>query len=116
MKEYPFYCGGIFRKSDNLLTVSNPYNEEIIAQTFLASDSHLESAIHAAMELEKELKNLPTYKRYEILMQIAKQLESEKNRIAELLCLESAKPIKYATGEINRAIQTFIIEVLISHI
>ena len=109
MKEYPFYCGGIFRKSDNLLTVSNPYNEEIIAQTFLASDSHLESAIHAAMELEKELKNLPTYKRYEILMQIAKQLESEKNRIAELLCLESAKPIKYATGEINMAIQTFII-------
>mgnify|MGYP001578690063 CR=1 FL=1 len=34
---------------------------------------------------------------------------AEREEFALLLCLESAKPIRYALSEVDRAIQTFIV-------
>jgi len=42
-------------------------------------------------------------------MFIANELKKRKLEFAEVLSLESAKPIKYAVGEIDRSIQTFTV-------
>jgi len=109
MEHYKIYSGGAFIETANKLDVYNPFTQELIASTFLADAQHLEESINKANEVKQELKNMPSYLRYEILMQIAHDIKSEKQRLAVVLCSESAKPIKYALAEIERAAQTFII-------
>jgi glyceraldehyde-3-phosphate dehydrogenase (NADP+) len=107
MQEFKIYCAGTFISTADEIRVINPYTGNAFAKTFLASAAHLEDAIQSALKVEKEMKDLPSFKKYSILMQIASGLESEQKGLAETLSLESAKPIRYATGEIERAIQTF---------
>ena len=108
MKEYKIYAAGEFITSNSVLPVFNSYNNEQIAQTYLADISILEKAITKAQSVEKELQNMPAYMRYEILMQIAKKMESRKEELASVLALEAAKPMRYAIAEITRAISTFV--------
>ncbi|MGQ9847739.1 MAG: aldehyde dehydrogenase family protein [Bacteroidales bacterium] len=109
METYAIYVGGHFVNTNEVLTVRNSFTNEIVASTFLATKTELELAIKKAIAAKSVMKQLPTFKRYEILMQIANELRKQKNRLAELLALEASKPIKYALGEIERGIQTFIV-------
>jgi len=107
MQEYKIYCAGKFISTSEKVDVINPYSQKLIATAFKASENHLENAILAALQTEGQLKNLPGFKKYNILMQIAAGLEADLQNFAEILCLESAKPMRYARGEIQRAIQSF---------
>jgi len=109
MKIYKIYVAGEFLESSELLKVHNPYDNSLVAQTFVAQKEHLEKAIEKGVAVEEEMKNLPIYKRYEILQTIANQLLENKEELALLLASESGKPMRYALGEIDRAAQTFII-------
>lgn len=109
MYKFQVYIGGKFAETHSLLEIKNPYNNEIIGQTFLAGEKELELAIKTAQSVQKEYGLFPSYQKYGALMQIAKSIEAEKDEFSKLLCLESAKPMKYAKGEIDRAIQTFIV-------
>ncbi|MCL3779037.1 aldehyde dehydrogenase family protein [Prolixibacteraceae bacterium JC049] len=109
MQKYPIYVGGKMVETSIPLEVSNPFTEKVFAQTYLADDNDLELAIAKAQEVEQEMKHMPAWKRSEILLFIADELTKEKQRIAEILACEAAKPIKYALGEMDRAIQTFIV-------
>jgi glyceraldehyde-3-phosphate dehydrogenase (NADP+) len=108
MKEYKIYAGGEFTTTSEILPVYNPYNKELIGNTFLADSDILEKSILKAQEIEKELAELPTYAKYEFLMQIAESMKSRKEELASVLAQEAAKPLRYAVAEISRAIATFI--------
>lgn len=103
----PIYCGGNFVETPHKLEVRNPYNGEIAGITFLAGHSELENAINAALEAREPMRRLPSYRRYEVLMQIASGIETMKQVFAETICRESAKPIRFALAEADRSIQTF---------
>jgi len=109
MIDLQIYCGSEFLKTKSIHRVINPYDNTIVGQTYLGGAKELEKAIVKAQSLAIEMKNLPSFTRYEVLMQIASALKSERQEAARILCLESAKPIKYALGEVDRAIQTFIV-------
>lgn len=108
MKTYKIYAGGEFIVTDNVLPVNNSYNNEQIAQTYLADSETLEKAIIRAQSVEQELREMPSYTKYEILMQIAETMKSCKEELAAVLAQEAAKPMKYALAEIQRACFTFI--------
>ena len=109
MKTYKIYVAGEFLESSEPLEVRNPYDNSLVAQTFVAQKEHLEKAIEKGVAVEEEMKNLPVFKRYEALQTIANQLLENKEELALLLASESGKPMRYALGEIDRAAQTFII-------
>jgi acyl-CoA reductase-like NAD-dependent aldehyde dehydrogenase len=109
MQQYRIYLAGTFVETSQKLNVVNPYTATAFAETYLASAAELETAIKKAESVKAELKDLPSYKRYEILMQIATEIKKERMHLASVLCRESAKPMRYALGEIDRAAQTFII-------
>ncbi len=109
METYKIYVGGEFKTTDNILEVTNPYNNKLVAKTYIAGKSDLEFAITKGLSVEKEMKELPVYKRYEILMQISNTIKADKERLSKILALESGKPLRYAIGEISRAIQTFLV-------
>lgn len=109
MEKYKIYSGGEFLYTRNSLKVYNPYDNSLIAETYLAGKEELENAIKKADSVKSEMRDLPSYKKYSILMEIASRIRDKKNDLALILAREAGKPFKYALGEINRAIQVFTI-------
>jgi glyceraldehyde-3-phosphate dehydrogenase (NADP+) len=109
MLHYKIYVGGAFVETTTKLDVVNPFTKECFASTFLAGKEELEMAIQKAEAVRMELRKMPSYKRNEILMQIAEEIKKNRIHLAEILSQESAKPMKYALAEIDRAAQTFIV-------
>jgi acyl-CoA reductase-like NAD-dependent aldehyde dehydrogenase len=109
MEKYKFYLAGEFQSSENELEIINPYTGKAFASTWLAGKPEIDKAIIAGLEAEKAMKGLPAWKKFEILRQISLSLLQKKRHLAEILSLESGKPIRYALGEIDRSVQTFLI-------
>lgn len=109
MKDYSIYVGGKFLTTGNKLGIKNPHTGEHFADTFLAGSEELEIAIEAAQRSEQKMKSMPSYKKAEILNQIAAELMANHEELAKVLAMEAGKPLVYAKGEISRAAQTFII-------
>lgn len=109
MKTYPICIGGDFRELQNKFEVKSPFSGQLIAYCSLAGKDELEEAIILAQKAEKEMLNLPSFKKHNVLQRIARGLEREKDNLSKLLAQEAGKPIKYALGEVDRAIQTYLI-------
>ena len=109
MEEYKLYVAGKFVSTKTVLEIQNPYTEKILAKSYIAGKKELETAIVAAQKVEKTMRELPSFQRYEILMQIAKALTDLIQSLAKVLSDESGKPMRYAIGEIQRSIQTFTV-------
>jgi acyl-CoA reductase-like NAD-dependent aldehyde dehydrogenase len=109
MKTYSFYRAGEFTGSDNKIHISNSYTGEAFAEVSLASAADLEKAIVASKSVEKQMAEMPSWLRSEILLHIVQLLREEKNTLAEVLCKEACKPLKLALAEVERAIQTFVV-------
>lgn len=105
----PLYCAGNFITSSNYIEVINPFDGQLLSKVSAADDEIIESCIQHAYLSFSLTKKLSSYKRYKILHQIANHIEQEKETIAKLISLESAKPYRYAIAEVNRAIQTLTI-------
>lgn len=109
MKKYPIYVGGQFIETKQTIEIKNSYNNEVIAFTFLGDTEDINFAVEKALEAKSQMRALPSYKRYEILMQIVQEIKNNKTYLASILSQEACKPIKYATVEIERSIQTFTV-------
>ena len=109
METYKIFLAGEFIETTETLEVCNPYSKEIFAQTYLAGEEIINKAILAGLESEKVMKQLNSWQKYEILMQISNDILRDKKRLATVLSKESGKPMRYALGEIARAAQTFLV-------
>jgi len=106
-KNYSIYCAGKFITTNQSLDIHNPFNQSIVATTYLADRFILEEAIIKALSVKNQLQNLSPQKKHNILKQISNEIYANKKKLAEVLSLESAKPLKYAIAEIERSAYTF---------
>lgn len=109
MEEFKLYFAGKFSTTNTKLEIENPYTNKTLAETYLAGSEELEKAIEGALKVEKEMKFLPSYKKYQILMFIANEIDKKSERFAQIIAQEAGKPMIYAIGEVKRAIQTFTV-------
>lgn len=109
MKIYSLYSAGQFVDSQNYLFVINPFSQEPIGQVSLANEEILNTSIQKAHLALSKTRQLSSYQKYQILSQIASELEKQKEDLALTIALEAAKPYKYALAEVLRSIQTFTI-------
>jgi len=108
-KNYNIYSAGKFITTKNILEVVNPFDQSLVAKTYLADNIILDEAIEKAISLKDELSNLSSQKKYDILKQISNEIYDNRDYLASILSLESAKPLKYALAEIDRSAHTFLI-------
>jgi acyl-CoA reductase-like NAD-dependent aldehyde dehydrogenase len=109
LNHYSIYSAGKFITTNQTLDIHNPFNYNIVATTYLADKAILEEAITKALSVKEELQNLSSHKKHHILKQISNEIYANRKRLAEILSLESAKPLKYALAEIDRSAYTFSI-------
>lgn len=107
MNTFPIYAAGRFTEGETALEVINPYTGKAFASTWRAGQQHLEDSIAAAIAVQEELKWMPSYQRSAILNEIADGIEDLAGEFSEVLAQEAGKPMRYATGEVLRAIQVF---------
>ena len=109
MNQYLIYSAGKFITSNQVLEVKNPFNQSLVATTYLADQFILEEAIIKSLAVKEELQNIAPQKKHNILKQTSNEIYANRKRLAEVLSLESAKPLKYALAEIDRSAYTFAI-------
>ncbi len=107
--EYPIYLAGEWVKTDNEMPVCSSWNSEKCGKTWLAGMEELEKAVRGAKEAMPKLKAMPSWKKYQLLMEMAHLLEKNKQEMADIIAMEASKPMKYALGEVDRAIQVFLV-------
>ena len=105
--KYKYLIGNEWRESKDVLEVRNPYNNEIVSTTFLATERDVNDAIQAAVQAFEETRRLPSYKRAEILGNIGDGIQKRSEEFARTIALEAGKPIIDARSEVERAIGTF---------
>ncbi len=109
MSTYKIYSAGKFIITEKILEIKNPFDQSLVATTYLADEKTLDDTIKKALSLQQELKELSSLKKFTILKQISEAILADKKHLAEILCLESGKPMSYAMAEIDRSAQTFLI-------
>ena len=109
MDRCDIYIGGSFQRTEKTLQVTNPFNNDVFAETYTGGETELEAAISKAQSVENVMKGLPSFQRFEILRHVAKTLHKKRDHFARVLAQESGKPLIYALGEIDRSSQTFLI-------
>ncbi len=107
MRQFPFWLAGEPGRSAEPLDVRSPYDNSSVGQTWLAGDAEFERAITAAESASGVMRDMPAYRRAEILMGVSAGLRARRDEIARTLAGEAGKPIKDATTETERAAMTF---------
>jgi len=101
------FIDGSWIETEEYTKVYSPYNKKEVAVIAVATVSDVKNAIEAAHAATTEMGILTAFERAAILEQLSMLLKDQRERAAEIITLESAKPIKYALAEIDRTIETY---------
>lgn len=99
--------GGEFvtSSSSEFIPVTNPANNEIIAQVPLTSSSEIDLAIASAKEAFNSWREVPVAERARLMMRYQALLKEHHDEIAEILSKESGKTFADAKGDVWRGIE-----------
>ena len=92
-------------KSTEIIDVTNPATEEVIARVPLSTKDELEEAAKVAAETFKTWSKTSILKRTKLLFKLQNILEENKEELARLITLEHGKNIKEALGEVGRGVE-----------
>jgi len=105
--EVPVVCGGRPVRSGRPLEVTCPFDDHVVARTWLAGPDDYERAVDAAQAAAPAMRALPAWRRAEILVRVGQLLQSERDPIGRRLAGEVGKPLRDAFTEVDRAAMTF---------
>ncbi len=95
------YINGEFlTKTDRTFAVTNPANDELIANVSCCGRAETEAAIQAAKSAQTEWKRKTAKERSKILQKWFGLIMKNQEELAYLLSLEQGKPLKESRGEI----------------
>ncbi len=103
-RHYKMYLGGEWVDSPNKITVTNPYDDSVVATVASASKNDYTRAIDIAQNTFALTRELPAYKREEACRAIAAGLEKRIDKFATMMSRELGKAFRDSKGEVMRAI------------
>ena len=107
MQRYRSFVGGNPRETSHIELIKNPYDGSPVAEVCQAGAAEMEASIAAAERAFADTRKLPVHERARLLDAIADELARRSEPLSELITRESGKPIRYARGELARAVTTF---------
>jgi acyl-CoA reductase-like NAD-dependent aldehyde dehydrogenase len=106
-KTYPYYLANRAQQPNTDLAVLNKFNGKIATRVAVPSAKVVEQAIAAAVKATVPMRHFKPWARQAVLQHCASRFAERRDELAEALCVEAGKPIKDATGEVTRLIETF---------
>lgn len=86
--------------SKQTMDIVNPYTEKVIDRVPYCNEKDAKKAVEYAKKAQVSWKNVPVYKKAEILDRFVALVEENKDDLAKTLSKETGKPITQAYGEI----------------
>jgi len=104
---YPYYLANraVFANTD--LAVTDKFTGKVAARVALADEQVIDQAIGLAVAAEKPMRQLPSFRRQQILQHCVDRFSARAEELARALCIEAGKPIMDSRGEVARLIETF---------
>lgn len=87
----------------DILTVTNPFNQAVLAELTLLDTSQLDKVIEISEQSQKNWVSKTANERSQLLQAWADLIDSNKEDLATLMTLEQGKPLKESRGEIYYA-------------
>jgi acyl-CoA reductase-like NAD-dependent aldehyde dehydrogenase len=87
--------------------VREPWSGAEMGNVVLADEARAEQAVVASAQAFDRLRVRTSYERKAVLARVAREIEANAERFAELLAREAGKPIALARVEVARAVSTF---------
>lgn len=87
--------------------VINPYDGSVIDTVPDYTEAEVQAAISRAADAAQPMADMPAHQRGAILTRTAHIIQSQAEELARLMAKESGKPLKFARGEVSRAVETF---------
>nr|WP_309099109.1 aldehyde dehydrogenase family protein [Fredinandcohnia onubensis] len=106
MKE-KLYINGEWVESKEYADLYSPFSGEKIAEIPQASNDQVDAAIDSAYNNREVMASLSAFRKAEILENLVILLKENRIKAAEIISLESAKPLKFSLGEVDRTIETY---------
>ncbi len=103
------YIDGRWRPGDGALAVSDPYSGAALGKVALATAAQVEDALAAAHAAFGSYRTAPSHARASLLERTRARIGAEAEEFAQLIRAEAGKPIKFARGEVARALQTLLL-------
>ncbi|AHI01501.1 aldehyde dehydrogenase family protein [Kutzneria viridogrisea] len=106
-KPRPCWIAGTAEEGPTELVVRHPYDGTEVATIAVPGPDQVERAVAAAAAVAPSFRSSPAHLRAAALMHVSEQLAARHEEISETITAENGKPLKWAEGEVNRAISTF---------
>ncbi|WP_100641610.1 CoA-acylating methylmalonate-semialdehyde dehydrogenase [Alteromonas facilis] len=107
MHTVPLLINGEFveSKTEKFIAVTNPANNEVIAQAPVATDDEVEAAIASAEKAFETWRKIPTPERARVMMRYQHLLKEHHDELATILASETGKTFDDAKGDVWRGIE-----------
>ncbi|MFF7678654.1 aldehyde dehydrogenase family protein [Actinacidiphila glaucinigra] len=102
-----FWLAGRPATGEDTFDVVNPYDGSVVASVGVPIPAQVEEAVAAAKSVEAEFAATPAHVRAAALDHVSKRLAERTEEIARLITAENGKPVKWARGEVGRAVSVF---------
>jgi acyl-CoA reductase-like NAD-dependent aldehyde dehydrogenase len=107
--ECQLFIDGEWVDGGDKIEVRNKFNQDVFAIVPCARREDLDAAVVAAQRAAQVMKELPAYKRSEILQRASILISERKEDLAKTIAAEAGKALKFARIEVDRAQSTFAI-------
>ncbi|HZG02262.1 MAG TPA: aldehyde dehydrogenase family protein [Streptomyces sp.] len=104
---HAFWLAGRQATGDETLTVTSPWDGRTVGTVGVPTDDQVEQAVAAAAGVAAEFAATPAHVRAAALDHVSRRLAERTEEIAELISAENGKPMKWARGEVGRAVSVF---------
>lgn len=101
-----FFSASEWRAGARVQSVLNPYTGTQIADVAVASWQDIELALDASVRAFERTRTQPAGDRARILTRAASGIAARRDELIALIVAEGGKPKKFATSEVDRAINT----------
>ncbi|HUF03913.1 MAG TPA: aldehyde dehydrogenase family protein [Aridibacter sp.] len=98
---------GEWRNGEESFEVRSPFSGELLAEAASAGEGEFADAVAAAEAAARKMRELPRFRIASGLRKISDAISERADEFTRVIALESAKPLIYARGEVQRAVATF---------
>ncbi|MEU8520672.1 aldehyde dehydrogenase family protein [Streptomyces sp. NBC_01216] len=102
-----FWLAGREATGEATFDVTNSWDGRLVGKVSVPSEAQVEEAVAAAHAVVDEFAATPAHVRAAALDHVSKRLAERTEEIAQVISAENGKPVKWARGEVGRAVSVF---------
>ncbi|KUJ64744.1 aldehyde dehydrogenase [Streptomyces albus subsp. albus] len=104
---HAFWLAGRKTTGEDTFDVTSSWDGRLVGTVSVPTEAQIEEAVAAAHAVRDEFAATPAHVRAAALDHVSKRLTERTEEIAQLISAENGKPIKWARGEVARAVSVF---------